>query len=142
VEWDTIKELSKGAFDVFVNFPIMAVNRALLPTMGGPSEEQRRQLNKVMGNDRWLEEEKIYIPLRTLFGEIDYRRGPLPAQRLARRYEEQLRTLFKYVSRPVIMRNSKWAPLYALFLASNNRTAVNITNQIFERYERLSLRRG
>jgi len=28
-------------------------------------------------------------------------------------------------------------PLYALYLASNNKTAINITNSIFGRYEKL-----
>jgi hypothetical protein len=33
------------------------------------------------------------------------------------------------------MKNSKNAPLYALMLASHNKTAVNIMNSIFEKYE-------
>jgi hypothetical protein len=52
-------------------------------------------------------------------------------------YADQIFSLFSFVSNPVIMTNSKNAPLYALFLASHNQTAVKIVNDIFSRYERL-----
>lgn len=61
----------------------------------------------------------------------------MPAEKLAAIYAENLGKVFRHVSAPVIMRNTKAAPLYALFLASNNRIAVKITNDIFKRYEKV-----
>jgi len=47
-------------------------------------------------------------------------------------FADRMRTLFPFVSRPVVMRNSNNSPLYALFLASHYAKAVTITNQIFD----------
>ena len=61
----------------------------------------------------------------------------MSAEKLAELYIADIRKLFGYASMPVVMRNSTNTPLYALFLASGNRTAVEITNDIFKRYDRL-----
>ena len=135
VDFKTVELLAKGAFDVFINFSIMGVTRALLPGNSFPSIEQCKEINRVMGNA--VSVEKLYTRQYTLFGEIEYTRGVLPAEKLAGLYADALSKVFKYVSKPVIMRNSKEGPLYALYLASNNKTAIDITNSIFGRYEKL-----
>ena len=64
-------------------------------------------------------------------------RDTIQAEWLARLYTNQIGTLFSFVSQPVIMMNSRNAPLYALFLASHNERAVKIVDDIFKRYEHL-----
>ncbi|MEW6273802.1 MAG: three-Cys-motif partner protein TcmP [Bacillota bacterium] len=135
VDFKTVALLAKGAFDVFINFSIMGVTRALLPATGYPSQQQCKEINRVMGSAISLE--KLYTGQCTLFGDIEYTRGVLPAEKLAGLYAEGLCKVFKYVSKPVIMRNSRGGPLYALYLASNNQTAIKITNDIFGHYEKL-----
>lgn len=135
IDFKTVEFLARGGFDVFINFSIMEVTRALLPSNGFPSLEQCREINRVMGNS--VSVEKLYTGQYTLFREIEYTRSVLPAEKLAGLYADALSKVFRYVSKPVIMRNAREGPLYALYLASNNRTAVNITNSIFGRYEKL-----
>jgi three-Cys-motif partner protein len=135
VEWETVVALAKAkTFDVFVNFPLMGVIR-ILKSDEPPTERRRGLLKKVMGDDLWVN--RIYYSQWTLLGEIKQERYIIRAEWLARIYADKVKEIFKYVSNPVIMTNSKNAPLYALFLASHNQTAVKIVNDIFSRYKRL-----
>lgn len=137
VEWATVQALARArVFDVFVNFPLMAVTRSLKRDEP-PTGEVLTRLNKVMGSDSWIREIYHPEPQLRLFGEQLVVRDVMRAEWLARVYADQVNNLFPFVSKPVIMTNSKNAPLYALFLASHNQTGVKITNDIFGRYERL-----
>lgn len=142
VDWETVRELANTrTCDIFVNFSLMGVTR-LLPRDQNPDSEVIERLNKVMGSTNWITQ--IYrksseIQL-DIFGnptESIPTRDTIQAEWLASLYTEQLRGLFSHVSRPVLMRNSTNSVLYALCLASHNQTAIKITNEIFDRYERL-----
>ena len=41
---------------------------------------------------------------------------------------------FRFVSEPVLMRNSKGGPLFFLFFASHNETGKKIVNSIFDKF--------
>ncbi|MCL5958890.1 MAG: three-Cys-motif partner protein TcmP [Chloroflexi bacterium] len=135
VDFKTVEFLSKTkALDLFINFSVMGVTR-MLDRHDSPDPRTTARLNRVMGNIGWTDE--IYVKQPTLFGDEHSYRGRLDPHRLADRYCTELRQLFPHVSEPVLMRNSRGAPLYALLLASHNKTAVRITNDIFRNYERL-----
>lgn len=141
VDWETVRELANTrTCDIFVNFSVMGVTR-LLPRDQSPDPEVVEQLSKVMGSTEWIDQ--IYqTPTEyqlDLFGnqEPSPSRETIRAEWLASLYTEQLRSLFAYVSKPVLMRNSTNSVLYALCLASHNQTAISITNDIFNRHERL-----
>lgn len=142
VDWETVRELANTrTCDIFVNFSVMGVTR-LLPRDQNPEPEVIEQLNKVMGSTNWITQiyrEPPAIQL-DIFGnstEPVSSRDSIQGEWLASLYAEQLRSLFPHVSRPVLMRNSTNSVLYALCLASHNQTAIKITNDIFNRYERL-----
>jgi three-Cys-motif partner protein len=137
VTWEAVTALAKAkTFDVFVNFPLMAVTR-LLRRNEPPKGEVAELLSKVMGSADWVQ--VIYRPSDqlSLFGEQLVIRDIMRAEWLARVYADQIGKLFPFVSKPVIMTNSKNVPLYSLFLASHNKTAAKIANDIFGRHERL-----
>ncbi|NCJ06720.1 three-Cys-motif partner protein TcmP [Synechococcales cyanobacterium C] len=142
VDWETVRELANTkTCDIFVNFSVMGVTR-LLPRDQNPEPEVIERLSKVMGSTNWITE--IYRELPEiqldLFGnptEPTSSRDTIQAEWLASLYTKQLQALFPHVSRPVLMRNSTNSVLYALCLASHKQTAIKITNQIFDRYERL-----
>jgi len=142
VDWETVRELANTrTCDIFVNFSVMGVTR-LLPRNQNPEQEVVDQLNKVMGSTSWINEiyrepQEIQLDLFENPIEPSSSRDTIQAEWLASLYTEQLRSLFKHVSRPVLMRNSTNSVLYALCLASHNQTAIKITNEIFDRYERL-----
>jgi three-Cys-motif partner protein len=141
VDWETVRRLANArTCDIFVNFSVMGVTR-LLPRDQNPEPEVLEQLNKVMGSTDWITQ--IYQPPAEqqldLFGnqEPTSSRETIRAEWLASLYAKQLGSLFQYVSKPVLMRNSTNSALYALCLASHNQTAIRITNDIFNRYEKL-----
>lgn len=142
VNWQTVKELAHTrTCDVFVNFSVMGVTR-LLPRDQNPEPEVIEQLSQVMGSTDWITQIYRKTPATQLdiFGnsaEPMLSRDTIQAEWLASLYAKQLQSLFPHVSRPVLMRNSTNSVLYALCLASHNKTATKITNDIFSRYERL-----
>jgi three-Cys-motif partner protein len=141
VDWETVRELaSTRTCDIFVNFSVMGVTR-LLPRDQMPEPEVVEQLSKVMGSTDWITQ--IYqTPVEyqlDLFGNQEpiASRETIRAEWLASLYTQQLSNLFPHVSRPVLMKNSTNSVLYALCLASHKQTAIRITNDIFNRYDRL-----
>lgn len=135
VDWETVVELANArTCDVFVNFSVMGVTR-LLPRGQSPEPEVVEQITKVMGGTDWITQ--IYrepsVTQLDLFGgseESTISRDTIQAEWLANLYTEQLRSLFRYVSKPALMRNSTNSVLYALCLASHNQTAVSITDSL------------
>ncbi len=137
VEWNTIVQLAEAeTFDVFINFSMMGVTR-LLEREKLPSKDTLNLLNRLMGHTEWVDQIYQSPPQMSLFGEQVIVRGKLRTQWLASLYKDYLSCRFPQVSTPVIMKNTKGSPLYALFLGSHNKTAVKITNDIFRRFERL-----
>ena len=133
VKWETVIKLSETkAMDLFINFPIMGVNR-LLKKREVPSQSAIEVLTRIFGDDSFL---NLYQESRqlTIFGERPMERVTLDAESVSNLYRNRLKTLFKYVSQPKIMRNSTNSPLYALIMASHNERAIKITNDIFGRH--------
>ena len=137
VRWNTVQALAQTrALDVFVNFPIMGINR-LIPRESLPDSQALGRLQSIFQDTAWIE--SLYTSQGNLFGETAWVRNRMDARNLAERYVHDLRGLFPHVSQSVIMRNSTSSPLYALFLASHNATAVTITNSILRSYSSGSL---
>jgi three-Cys-motif partner protein len=135
VDFATVEQLaSTRTFDVFVNFSVMGINR-VLRRREMPDDRTLALLARVMGDTAWVE--SLYARQGTLFGEGNHvSRARLSPSQVADQYIGHMEGLFRYVSEPVLMRNSRRAPLYVLFLASHNETAVKITNHIFRQHER------
>lgn len=135
VDFETIKLIAKaGTLDVFINFSVMGVIRNL-ERERVPDERTTELLTRVMGDSVWATE--LYAIQGGLFGEDRASRPTLQATRVANLYLERVKKLLPNVSRPVLMRNSRGAPLYVLFLASHKPVALKITNDIFRTYETL-----
>ena len=135
VRWDTVCQLAAAkSFDVFMNLSTMGIAR-LLNKRRLPTGAQRQPLDAIIGNGEWVD--ALYSTQLDLFGDQHTTRPHIRHEHIAAAYTERVRKLFPYVSEPVVMKNSKGASLYVLFLDSHNPTAMRITNHIFARYERL-----
>lgn len=127
VEFATVKALADSrAFELFVNFSVMGVNR-LLRRQGPPEEWAKRKLERVFGEPVW---EDLYTPAPTMFGDEFGHRGLVSPELVAGLYRQRLEDCFRHVSEPKIMRNSKGAPLYALMLASHKGVAKKLMNYL------------
>lgn len=136
VRWATMVALAQaGTFDVFVNFSTMGITR-LLERNRKPDEKTRERISQVMGDSGWID--LLYSQSSSFLEAPATNRGVLRANWLADQYAKQVGTLFEHVSAPpLLMRNTRNAPIYSLFLASHNETAVKrIFNSVTEKYNR------
>jgi hypothetical protein len=51
-------------------------------------------------------------------------------------YKERLSSLFNFVSEPYILKNKSNSVMFHFFMASNNKTAVKIANEIIAKYNK------
>jgi len=137
VEWPTIQEIAgTRALEIFLNFPVMALNRTVLPNdPNALTEAQIRRMNNFWGSTEWRGD--IYQQVSTLFGTVEMKMQPTTGKRLGRLFTRRLREVFRHVTEPLVMTNSRNAPLYCLIFAGHNVTGARIVREIFQRYQRL-----
>ena len=137
VEWRSIECLRDLPIDLWVLVPTgMGVNR-LLEKNGDISESWVERLEMFLGLTRDEIRKYFYKEIDTLFQEmklIEKERNAI--DKSAKLYQKKLKEVFEFVSKPFELKNSTGSPMYHLFLASNNETAVKIGNDIVRKYNR------
>mgnify|MGYP001021510644 CR=1 FL=1 len=130
VEWTTVESIARTrAIDVWILFPLMAVNRLLA---NDPSKAFRPALNRIFGTQDWFE--KFY---RTRVEDDIFGRSCEIVQRacnfssIGEFYHERLSRIFARVApKPRLFRNSRSAPLFLLFFAAGNPRGADIAVRI------------
>jgi three-Cys-motif partner protein len=137
LDWSSLETLQKHSVDVWILVPTgMGVNR-LLKKDGNISDAWLSRLEKFLGLAKeeilpYFYQEKIVY---TLFGEErKITKEENAIKKSAILYEDRLQSLFKYVSKPYVLKNRMNSVMYHLFMASNNKTAVEIANDITKKY--------
>ncbi len=134
VDWNVLQTGGQmGSVEVFYSFMIMDANMNVLwrkPDSVAPAQIAR--MDKVWGDHSWRV--SAYVEKPTLWGDkVDEKaRNEAIAEVFRKRLENVAG--FKYVPRPVPMRNTKGATVYYLFFASPNRTGASIVEDIFNTY--------
>jgi len=121
--------------DLFLNFPIMDINRNALwtaPERVRPGEVAR--LTRYWGDESWRQVAYRPSPQKELFGQVELKKASNEAVVEAFRARLQAVAGFRNVPKPMPMRNSSNAVVYYLFFASQNETANKIVNDIFRRH--------
>jgi three-Cys-motif partner protein len=133
VEWELLETIGHmGSVEIFFNFMVMGANRNVLWSDPSKVSDSRRQLmDRVWGDRSW--EQAAYDQTPHLFGSSPVK---VSNERLVEAYRERLQKVggFKYVPRPVPMKNTRRATVYYLFFASPNKTANKIVTSIFSKY--------
>ncbi|HUA00434.1 MAG TPA: three-Cys-motif partner protein TcmP [Candidatus Aquilonibacter sp.] len=131
LEWKVVFTAGQmEAVDLFLNFPVMGINRNVLRRDPERVEDSRKmKMDALWGDDSWP---------RTaygsdLFGNPDKQSNEI----IAEAFQTRLREVagFARVPKPIPMRNSKGAVVYYLFFASQKDTAERIVLDIFKKYE-------
>ena len=137
VEWPTIEQIAETkALEVFMNFPVMALNRTALPNDPNTlTITQIERMNRFWGSTEWRDD--IYEEIPSLFGPVEVKIRRTTGVRLGRLFKKRLEEVFSHVTEPLVMVNSKNAPLYCLISAGHNATGARIVGEIFEGYKRL-----
>ena len=135
VEWKALESLKDLPIDVWILVPTgMGVNR-LLKKDGQISDAWLEKLEKFLGLSKEEIKAHFYTKTATLFPDITFIKKEEDAiNKSAKLYQERLRVVFNHVSEPYEMKNSTNSVMYHLYLASNNKTAIKIGNDIVRKY--------
>ncbi len=132
VSWETVKAIgSTKSFEVFINFPWMAITR-LANNDGNIIEENRAILDKYFGSNEWYD--VMYNQESDLFGP-SIRKEQGAAKVLLNWYRGRLIETFGYASTARLITNTKNSPLYYLIWAGPNNTGQKIANYILSQGE-------
>ena len=135
LDWEVIQQAGQmKSIDIFLNFPIMDINRnALWRNMSRARKEGQNRLTAFWGDESW--KEGAYAKQATLFGDDDPIK--LENEQVADAFGDRLRKIagFKFVPKPIPMRNSTNAIVYYLFFASQQPVAAKIVEDIFDKYK-------
>jgi three-Cys-motif partner protein len=133
VNWESITKFQDLGVDMWLLVPTgIGVNR-LLTKNGKIEESWLLKLESFLGLGREQIILEFYKQRRelTLFGEEDIMEKQSNAiAKIMELYKNQLETVFKFVSTPFPMKNSMGATMYHFVLATNNKTALKIGNDI------------
>lgn len=133
LDWQVIRAAGHSkAIDLFLNFPVMDINRNVLwrnPEGAAPADIAR--MNAFWGDNSWRR--VAYVPEANLFG-VEERKAK--NEDIAEGFRARLKSVggFKYVPKPMPMRNSTGAVVYYLFFASQVSVAEKIARDIFASY--------
>ena len=118
LEWSTLEEVARvETIEVFLNFSVMAINRNVRRQRKEDiAPAVREQMDRFWGTE-W--EAELYEEERTLFGPKTVRIKQ-SGKELGQRFQNRLKEIFPYSTVPVLMTNSKNAPLYCLVFAGHN----------------------
>ena len=136
LDWKVIATAGKlGTIDMFLNFPIMDINRRALWTR--PSRTPAHYaaaLTRFWGDETWKDAAYHPSAQEDLFGEVDLQKVTNGAVVAA--FRNRLRDVagFRNVPEPMPMKNSTGSDVYYLFFASQNDTANKIIKDIFQKY--------
>ena len=134
VDWNVLQTAGKmGTIEIFYNFMIMDANmNVFLRNPENVAAGQAERMDKVWGNTTWRE--AAYRKQATLFGyDVDQKTGN---EDVAEAFRKRLNEVagFKFVPKPIPMRNERGAIVYYLFFASPNSTGARIVEDIFNMY--------
>ncbi|MFH1032922.1 MAG: three-Cys-motif partner protein TcmP [Pseudomonadota bacterium] len=135
LNWKVIYTAGKmQSIDIFLNFPVMDINMNVAKK--NPDKVQQQQavrLTSFWGDESWKDD--VYISQPTLFGDELVKQGN---EKLAEAFRQRLKHVagFKFVPKPLAMRNSTNAIVYYLYFASHKVVAKEIVEDIFGRYSK------
>jgi three-Cys-motif partner protein len=133
LDWQVILAAGQAkSIEVFLNFPIMDINRnALWRDKDKVTAKQRERLTRYWGDESWRS--AAYSSEGDLFGF----EKKVTNEAVAEAFGQRLATVagFSYVPAPMPMRNSKGAVVYYLFFASQNKAGAKIVQAIFDKYK-------
>jgi len=131
LDWRVVKMAGRlGTVEVFLNFPVLDMNRnALWRDWSRVPPAQIARMSRYWGDESWRD----VAYEKTLFEGLE---AKAPNDKVAQAFRERLKSEagFRYVPRPVPMRNSSGAIIYYLMFAAHKPVSEHIVSHIFDKY--------
>lgn len=140
LNWSSLQTLEKLSVDAWILIPTgMGVNR-LLKKDGKISDAWITKLEIFLGMEKkdilsYFYKEQV---TPTLFGDEIKVQKEEAVERSAELYQDRLKKLFKFVSKPYILKNSSNSVMFHFLMVSNNPSAVKVANEIVLKYNKVS----
>ena len=136
LKWDVIKKMGgMRIVDLILNFPIMDINRnAIWNNPKAVTQDGIDRMNSFWGDETWRDIAYKDSPQQSLLGPPDKEKQTNEV--IAEAFRQRLIKYggFKYVPKPIPMKNKAKAVIYYLFFASQNETANEIATYLFKKY--------
>lgn len=130
LKWESIKQLKGLPIDLWILNPTSGTNR-LLKRNGNIREAWIKRLEEFLGFNEEEIINKFYVKQKNLFGEEVYFKESQAVSKLHKIYAERLKeNVFKYVTEPKILKNSRGNILFHFFMATNSPIALRIANSV------------
>jgi three-Cys-motif partner protein len=128
------------SIDLFLNFPIMDMNRNVL--WKNPEKVEQNQIERMdafWGDNSWRN--VAYKKTKNLFGDDELKVGN---EDIVKAFQDRLKKMagFKFVPEPIPMRNTIGSVIYYLFFASPNKTGAKIAEHLFSKYRNIDFSKG
>lgn len=135
VNWSSLRELKGLGVDLWILVPTgIGVNR-LLKKDGHISDAWIQKLEKFLGLSKEKVVEYFYKSktVQTLFGEeTNIAKEKQAVEKAALLYKQCLNKIFVHVSEPLPLKNSMGSIMYHFMMATNNKAALDIANDIIK----------
>ena len=135
VNWNSIEALKGLGIDLWILVPTgIGVNR-LLKNDGKISDAWLQKLENFLGMDSKSVLDYFYKEKTnsTLFGdETLFEKEKNATDKAAKLYRSKLNEIFNFVSEPFIMKNTSNSVMYHFMMATNNKTAIKIANNVIK----------
>jgi len=136
LNWEIIETAGKmKTVEIFLNFPVMDINMNVLKhDMNKVAPDQIERMTAFWGDDTWWQVGYKKSRQASFFGEDPDEKTT--NEELEQGFRRRLKEVagFKYVPKPIPMRNSNNAILYYLYFAAQRPVAANIVETIFKKY--------
>ncbi|MEP6847312.1 MAG: three-Cys-motif partner protein TcmP [Acidobacteriota bacterium] len=136
LNWEVIATAGKmKSVEIFLNFPIMDMNRnVLLKKAELATERESERMTAFWGDETWRTAAYAEPAQANLFGLAEIKK--VSNDTIAEAFRSRLKDVagFRFVPKPVRVKNSIGATLYYLFFASHNETGNKIAEHILENY--------
>jgi three-Cys-motif partner protein len=136
VEWSTIEAVANTrAIDLWILFPLMAVNRLLARD---PAKACKERLDAIFGTREWFGRFYRNRKMDDIFGgSLDIVEKECDFDGISGFFLERLRAIFAGVAeKPRVLRNSTGSPMFQFFFAASNvkgaPIALRIANHLLE----------
>ncbi len=133
LNWEVIETAGRmQSIEIFLNFPLMDMNMNVLwRRPDDVDKKQAARMDAFWGDRSWRD--VAYKKGRDLFGDTEEKAGH---NVIVEAFRCRLKEVagFKFVPKPIPMRNTKGSILYYLFFASPNKTGAKIVGEIFSKY--------
>ena len=133
LNWDSIESLRGYGIDLWILVPSGIGMNRLLKRDGAISDSWLQRLESFLGLKREFILDYFYKAIlnRTLFGdEIQKIKEEDAIEKAGELYRHRLSEVFKYVSKPFPLKNSTGSIMYHFMMATNNKTALKIADDI------------